>query len=500
MVSTSLSFGDSLLRQRSIIAVGRHEHISRLRCEYRDQPLGIDHPAPRLSWLLDSKTRGAKQSAFRILVSDNAEDLEKEQGDLWDSGKIESAQNAGVAYKGKPIRSGQRCFWKVQVWDDNGVTSAWSATSFWEMGLLNAEDWNADWISDGKTAPTEDSDFFEDNPAPLFRKPFQLSGSVKSARLYISSLGYYRASLNGELVGDQHLDPLWTRPDKRVFYSTYDVTKNLTSNKNCLGVTLGNGWYNPLPLRLWGRVNLRERIPVGRPQVIARLNIEYADGTNHSLVSDQSWKFTEGPILRNNIYLGEKTDARKNVIGWDEAGLDDADWSTANTAAPPKGSLQALPAPAIKVTTKIEPVAVTEPAPSVDMGQNFGGWARFKFDVPAGTQISMRYGELLNEDGTLNPMTSVCGQIKSRNGKPQVPGAPPIAWQEDNYTARGGGPETYTPQFTFHAFRYVELTGLPARPSLESIEGLRMNSAFTKVDYLSASAHSFTRQQCPAMR
>ncbi|WP_372846423.1 family 78 glycoside hydrolase catalytic domain, partial [Pontiella sp.] len=280
--------------------------------------------------------------------------------------------------------------------------------------------------------------------------------------------------------------------------TAYDVTEKLSSGKeNCLGVELGNGWYNPLPLRLWGRRNLRENLPVGRPQFIARLQIDYADGSSESVVSDTSWKVTEGPILRNNIYLGEKVDARKAIDGWNLPGLDDSRWTVAKTAPAPEGTLTVQPAAAIKVTTTFKPVAITEPTPGVyivDMGQNFGGWASFKFNVPAGTQIKMRYGELVYEDGTLNPMTSVCGQIKNRNGKPQVPGAPPIAWQEDHYIARGGG-ETYTPQFTFHAFRYVELTGLPAKPSLDAIEALRMNSAVEPIGEFSCSNELFNRIQ-----
>lgn len=472
-------------------------NITRLRCEYRDQPIGIYQPQPRLSWELLSDARGAKQSAYHILVSSTAEELESGNADLWDSGKVASSDTYGIPYSGKPLESRQRCFWKVKVWDGDDKPSAWSSPTFWEMGLLNADDWQAEWLNDGVAQPESDADFFKDDPAPLFRKPFKLTAPVVSARLYITALGYYRASINGEAVGDHHLDPLWTLPNKRVFYSVFDVTDKLSSDENCLGVTLGNGWYNPLPLRLWGRVNLRERLPIGRPQFIARLQIDYADGSSASVVSDSSWKVTQGPILRNNIYLGEKVDARKIVAGWDQPGLDDSDWKTPKTAPAPEGELQALPAPAIKVTKKFRPVAVTEPTKGVyivDMGQNFGGWASFDFNVPAGTEITMRYGELLHEDGSLNPMSSVCGQIKSKTGEPQIPGAPPIAWQGDTYIARGGG-ENYTPRFTYHAFRYIELSGLPSPPSLDSIEGLRMSSHVEPAGSFSSSNELFNRIQ-----
>ncbi|MCM2370290.1 family 78 glycoside hydrolase catalytic domain [Aporhodopirellula aestuarii] len=483
----------SSAQDRSSNAMG----MTRLHCEYREQPLGIDHPKPRLGWELASDVRGAKQSAYRVLVASTAEDLENNQGDLWDSGKVISSQSVGVVYAGVTLASGQRCFWKVMVWDGDGTASEWSAPSFWEMGLLKESDWQAEWIGDGKPTPEKDEDFFKDDPAPLFRKPFKLSGRVKSSRLYISALGYYRASLNGQEVGDHQLDPLWTLPQKRVFYSVYDVTDQLSPDENCLGVELGNGWYNPLPLRLWGRRNLREHLPVGRPQFIAHLRIEYADGTIETIVSDDSWKFTQGPILRNNIYLGEKVDARKNIPGWNRPRLDDSGWAAAKIAVAPQGALTAQPSAAIKVTKKIRPVAISEPEDGVyivDMGKNFGGWASIRFNVPAGTLIKIRYGELLNEDGTLNPMTSVCGQIKSLSGKPQVPGAPPTAWQEDNYIARGGD-ENYTPKFTFHAFRYIELIGLPSRPSLDSIEGLRMNSSVEPVGTFVCSNDLFNRIQ-----
>lgn len=486
--------------------------ISDLRCEYRAQPLGIDDPQPRLGWVLHSDVRGIRQSAYRILVATTAAALEDNRGDLWDSGKVASHQSVAVVYGGKALSSGQRCFWKVKVWSTQPpqhsgssvalaageIESSWSVPSSWEMGVMGPEEWQATWISDGKPLPEKNEDFYRDDPAPLFRKPFRLSGAVKSARLYISALGYYRATLNGEIVGDHQLDPLWTRPDKRVFYSVYDVTGKLTAGSNCMGVTLGNGWYNPLPLRMWGYINLREHLPVGRPQFIAHLKIEYADGSNASVVSDPSWKFTEGPIIRNSIYLGEKVDARKSIPGWDKPGLDESGWSTAHAATAPAGPLQTQPLPAIKVTATIKPVAITEPAKGVyivDMGQNFGGWASFKFNVPEGTEISMRYGELLHKDGTLNPMTSVCGQIKGPSDKPEDKGRPPIAWQGDSYIARGGGTESYTPQFTFHAFRYVELRGLPARPTLESIEGLRMNSDVEPAGSFTCSNALFNRIQ-----
>jgi alpha-L-rhamnosidase len=476
--------------------VSKTIQVQRLICEYRDRPMGIDHPAPRLSWTLESSVRAQRQTAYRVLVARSVKALQSHHGDLWDSGKVESNQSVNIMYAGDRLVSGQCCFWKVKVWDKDGVPSDWSAPSSWEMGLLKTSDWKGRWINDGKLLPEKDTDFYRDDPAPLFRREFKLSGPVRSARLYISALGYIHTRLNGRAVSDHHLEPLWTLPNKRVFYNVHDVSKNLEQGDNCLGITLGNGWYNPLPLRMWGRVNLRQRLPVGRPQFIAQLLIEYTDGSRELLLSDSTWKVTPGPILSNSIYLGEKVDARKSVNGWDRPGLDDRTWNSARIAPAPEGTLQAQLLPPIKVTTSVKPVRITEPSDGVyivDMGQNFGGWARFTFNVPEGTQITMRYGELLYENGTLNPMTSVCGQIK-RDKTPED-GSPAVAWQADTYIARGGGSETYTPLFTFHAFRYIEITGLPTRSSLDEVEGLRMNCAVEPVGSFSCSNDLFNRIQ-----
>jgi alpha-L-rhamnosidase len=430
------------------------------------------------------------------VVATTLANLRADRGDLWDSGRIESEQSIQLPYQGKPLKSGQRCSWKVMVWGRGGVCSEWSEPTWWEMGLLDADAWHGAWLSDGKPLPDTDAGFFQDDPAPLFRREFTIKSDVRRARLALSGLGYVEASVNGHRIGDHHLDPLWTVPDKRVYSSVYDLTADLQRGKNCIGVMLGNGWYNPLPLRLWGRVNLRERLIVGRPQFIAQLEIEYADGTTETIVSDASWKVAPGPILRNNIYLGETVDARLAREGWDKVGHDDRDWKAAHQAAAPTGRLQSQPLPAIKVTARLEPVGISEPTKGtfiVDMGQNFGGLASFTFNVPRGTNIKIRYGELLNPDGSLNPLTSVCGQIKRKDAG--ADGSPAVAWQADTYIARGDGPETYTPRFTFHAFRYIEMTGLPERPNLADIVGLRMNSAVEPVGTFACSSEQYERVQ-----
>ncbi len=476
-----------------------------LRCQSRVNPLGIDDRAPRLGWTLTSDQRNQTQTAYRVLVSSSAGNLANDLGDLWDSGKISSRESINVSYQGKALHSSQRCYWKVRVWDKAGKVSDWSESAWWEMGLLEASQWRALWITDGKKNAERDEDLYDDDPAPLFRKEFAAGRPLRRARLYISGLGYYEAYLNGEKVGDRVLDPLWTNYDKRIFYSTYDVTQSLVRGDNCLGVALGNGWYNPLPLRMWSHRNIRQSLPVGRPGFMAQLLLEYQDGTSERIVSDRDWKVTQGPILRNSVYLGERYDARREVEGWARPGLDDSSWSPAVQGAAPQGMLQTQFCPAITVSDRIKPVAITEPSPEVyivDMGQNFGGWVSLSMRAKRGTEIRLRYGELLHKDGQLNPMTSVAGQIKGMRKDKQGnevsaggPGAPPIAWQQDVYIAKGGGLEVYVPRFTFRAFRYVEITGLKQKPSLQALEGLRLHCDVEPVGAFSCSNEMFNRIQ-----
>lgn len=454
-----------------------------LRCEGRVNPLGIDSSAPRLSWVLRSNpgVRNAKQVAYQILVASSANLLQRGQGDLWDSRRTESSQQNNVSYQGKTLRTGQQCFWRVRVWGSDGAV-AWSRPSKWEMGMMSPQDWQAKWISDGKRAPTTEADFYADSPAPLLRKEFGLSKEVARARLVISGLGYYEASLNGERVGDQVLDPGWTRVEDRVLYSVFDVTKQLAKGRNCLGVMLGDGWYNPLPLRLFGRFNLRESLTIGRPRMIAQLNVDFKDGSRQVVSTDESWRVGEGPILRNNVYLGEVYDARREQLGWNKVGFDDALWRSASPAAGPIGRLVSQSQPPIRVTSTWNAVKVSTPKPGVyvyDMGVNFAGWVRLKTELEAGTRVTLRYGELLYKDGMLNPMTSVAGQIKYKRKETGEsvggPGAPEVAWQADTFIARGGK-ETYTPKFTYHGFRYVEITGLPSALPLSAVTAMRLNS------------------------
>ena len=475
-----------------------------LRAEGLENPLGAS-ATPPLSWRIDAiDTRGARQSAWQVLVASDPEKLSNNEGDLWDSGKRPVTREPQVRYAGKALVSGQRCFWKVRAWDQNDKVSDWSTPAIMEIAPMKPADWlGAKWIDDGKPLPDKDEDFYNPDPAPLLRKEFTITKPVVRARLHMAGIGYAYASLNGGRVNTDELGPPWTNFDKRVLFNTYDV--QVQQGINCLGLTLGNGWFNPLPLRMWGGRNIRDALPTGRPRAIALLVVEHPDGSRTTVTTGEGWKVTEGPTVRNSVFLGEERDARLAIPGWDKPGFDASAWKPARVTDAPLDPLNPiLEMPPVRATGTIKPVAITSPAPSthiVDFGENFTGLPEIKLNVPAGTRMLLRFGEILHDDGTLNPMTSVCGQIKGmRKNKDGVespiggPGSPLIAWQQDVYIARGGG-ETYRPDFTFHAFRYMEITGLPAAPKLDDIHGIRMHSALPDGGSFSCSNGLFNRIQ-----
>jgi alpha-L-rhamnosidase len=454
---------------------------TRLRCEYTKNPLGIDITAPRLSWTLtatDPAARGQHQSAYRVVVASCPQTLARGTGDLWDSGKVASEQPIQISYAGVPLRSAQGVFWKVRVWDEGGRPSPWSEPATWEMALLDPSNWAGCWIMRKDPERTCDVDHFKAGRNPLLRTEFNVDKRVKQARAYVSGLGYYELRLNGEKVGDHVLDPGWTNYAKRVPYSTYDVTDQLASGQNALGIMLGRGWYDPLPLRMWGRYNLREALPVGTPRAMVHLAIEYEDGSCATVVTGPDWKAGDGPIIRDSVYLGEEYDACLEQPGWDRPGFDDSAWPNAVKAEGALGPLRAQVVEPIRVIRTVTPVAVTEPKPGTyifDMGENFSGVARLRVQGPKGAEVALRYGELLYPDGTLNGMTAVAGQIKNRTFFPDAE-KPDTAWQRDVYVLKGEGVEEYTPRFTFHGFRYVEVTGFPGTPAIENLDGLVLHS------------------------
>ncbi|MES1223915.1 MAG: family 78 glycoside hydrolase catalytic domain, partial [Bacteroidota bacterium] len=448
----------------------------KLTCEYITNPLGIDSKKPRFNWQFESKERDQSQSGYEIIVSDELSNIQKGEGIAWQTGKVVSTQNIQIEYGGNELKSFTKYYWRVKVYDKKNEASAWSEVNSFETAMLTASEWKAKWIGDGSVFPDRDEDYYKDDRMPLFRKDFSTGKKIVSARLYISGVGYYEAYVNGNKVGNDVLQPGFTTWKKQVLYSVYDITSMLKQGKNSAGVMLGNGWWNPLPLKLFGRFELRKHQQTGRPCVKAELHIRYNDGTDDIVTTDETWQTAPGPVIRNNVYLGEHYDARLEVKNWSNTNSDKLAWKNAVVENGPDGELSAQMLPAIRVTKIVKPIKITEVSKDtfiVDMGQNFAGVARIKVKGPAGTRIHLRYGEDIYKNGALNFMTTVCTQLKWGNGGP---GSPQVAWQEDDYILKGQGFETWNPRFTFHGFRYIEITGWPGKPTLNDIEGLRMNS------------------------
>ncbi len=411
-----------------------------LLCEYVANPLGLDVSRPRFSWMLMHTRRGASQSAYRVLVGSSLDLLERDVGDIWDSGKVYSKQSVNVEYRGKELESRRRYYWKVMWWDDQGRASPWSEQALFEMGLLRQEDWVARWITG----------------LGLLRKKFVLRKRVSSARAYVTGLGYYELRINGVRVGDRYLDPAWTDYDKLVLYSTYDVTHLLREGENVVGIMLGNGRFNVKEERRSTHKHW------GEPRALLQINVEYEDGSSDTIASGEGWKTKKGPIIENDIYDSEVYDARLEEEGWDRPGYDDSGWLDAKLAEPPSGRLcSQATLPPIRRVRMLTPLRLLHPRPGVyvfDFGQNFTGWVRLIVSGPEGTEVQIRYAELLNPDGTIN--VSNLRRAKAT----------------DIYILKGEGVEVYEPRFTYHGFRYVEVIGFPGVPSINNLQGVSVHT------------------------
>ena len=339
--------------------------VANPRCEYREAPLCIDNPQPRLSWTLASNERGQRQAGYQILVASTGEVLSGGAGDLWDSGKVESDDSLQVEYAGKPLASGQMCHWKVRVFDKDDKPSAWSEPAQWAMGLLHPEDWTARWIAaqaDGSAAAA--------SSLPIFRRSFTVAKPVRRAIAYVCGLGQHELRLNGQKVGDDLLEPGWTNYRKTCLYVSYDIARQLKPGENVLGVMLGNGMYN-----VTGKRYSKFKGSFGLPKVIAQIEIEYADGTRDRLVTDSSWKLSAGPITFSGIYGGEDYDAQLEQHGWDAPGFNDKSWLPAQEVTGPGGKLtgETHSAPPIRVMQIFKAKLIKTPKPGVwvyDLGQN----------------------------------------------------------------------------------------------------------------------------------
>jgi alpha-L-rhamnosidase len=499
--------------------------VAELRCEFMKMPLGIDVAQPALSWTIQDARRGVVQTDYRVLVASSEELLSKEQADLWDSGEVKSEQSHLIRYAGKPLVSRQRCFWKVQVKtvaDDGKPTPrVWSAPSWWEMGLLKPSDWQGSWIQSAACQPMSDDsarlwtrmclvppelndlknkpDAAEEIkaaaqkkldavlPAPVFRTTFDVPGTVKRARIYLSGLGFHEAMLNGQPVSDHIHDPSITQYKVRGGYVTHDISALVRAGQNEISILVGSGQFNE-PV-VWGHPGQVD----GLPSLRAQIEVELTDGRRIVVASDKSWQTAVGPILKSHYWAGEVFDARRVT------GNGDVDWIPATEVASPVPALVAQRCEPERIIRRVKPVAVTQPQPGVwvfDLGEIIVGTLQLKLKAPAGTAVVVRTAEWTWNPKIQGPRFTVShlhyddftnsemgdGMIVARmrggtflgrvgNANRHL-GTPTLV-----YVARGdAADETWQPSFTLQPMRYIEVQGLKEAPTLDLLTGLVVTS------------------------
>jgi alpha-L-rhamnosidase len=461
---------------------------SHLRCEYLINPEAVETRRPRLTWLVESAERGARQTAYRILVASSRAKLAAGQGDLWDTGKRSSSETVNIGYAGRTAGPGRRYWWKVQVWDAAGRPSGWSASAYWGDGL-GRSDWTAQWISYRDPAPLHKSRATLYLPAArYYRGRFDVAKPVRRATLYATALGVLDAYVNGRRVSDAMFSPGWSDYRKRAYYRAWDVTALVAAGANALGAEVAEGWYSGYVgyglLVGYGPYKTGRAMYGKTPALRAELRLEFADGTSRTVGTDLAWKVAESPRREADILMGEHYDARREQPGWSTARFDDRAWQPAIAARDNGGvkatfsdkggdremefgfveprDLQAYPGPPVRPIEEMRPKRILEPAPGTyvfDFGQNFSGVVRVRARGPAGTSIRIRHAEMIYPGGKL--MTENLRKARAT----------------DTFTLRGdAAAETYTPRFTYHGFQYAELTGYPGKPTLDDVTGVVIHS------------------------
>ncbi len=454
-----------------------------LKCEYRENPLGIDATKPSLSWkisdfrmvneelssgqsefgTLQSKIpRGLRQTAYHVLVASSEALLRRNTGDLWDSGKVESDQSLHVEYAGKPLVSQMRCYWKVRVWTVsesrtlNPEPSLWSKLAVWEMGLLNTGEWKAKWVF---CSPKAGEGGF-----PMFRKTFVLDEVPRDARAYISSLGFHELYVNGAKVGDDVLSPAVCQLSERSLYLTHDVGSLLRKGTNCIAIHLGRGWYFRGHQDYAGVQRTG-----GRPAVLAQVDIRMPDGRRISVATDESWKASPSPFTAST-HWGLRYDARLEQSGWNKAGFNDSAWMPVEVcgARMPDASAQMVePNRIVRVLSPVKIEAKESHSWMVDFGTNVAGWCTLKLhdSRESGKKIVLEFGD-----------DARCDQDRGE------------------YITSGQGEECYVPRFSYQAFRYVKITGLAKAPMPGDV-----SASLIRTDYATGSSFACSNPRLTAV-
>ncbi|HEY8062748.1 MAG TPA: family 78 glycoside hydrolase catalytic domain [Gemmatimonadales bacterium] len=451
-----------------------------LRVEHLVNPLGIDVARPRFSWQMADSRHGARQTGYSILVASTPERLTAARADVWNSDVATSSQSLDIEYAGATLAARHRYYWTVCIRDQNRRMAPCAAAAWFETGKLG-EAWQASWIARSKAPldtlahdPADGDTTATDGRPPLLRRGFVLRAAPVRARIYIATLGGYRLTVNGAPAGPGVFTPDWTDYRYRVTYQTYDATRLLHAGPNAIGVLLGAGWY----ASRFGFSSKRYAYGPPPVRVLCELHVTYADGREEVISSDSTWRTAPSAVLISEIYDGETYDARLERLYWDRSAFNDRRWQHALALAPITAALQAQAMAPIEETGALRPVRRWSPAPGTyvfDLGQNIAGWARLRVRGRAGTRVRLRFAEILASDSNIT-------QVNLRTAK-----------ATDTYIARGHGLESFEPHFTYHGFRYIEVTGFPGEPTADDVTGIVVGTALPRTGELSTSDPALNR-------
>ncbi len=410
-----------------------------LRCEFFENPVGLENPRPRLSWRPDSEADCARQTAYQVKVYGDPESIGKKTAVVfWDSGVVPSAESHLVPYAGQALRSRQRCWWQVRLWDGEGRCSDWSVLAWWEMGLLEAGDWRARWV----TCPPPEGRGLE-GWTPYLRREFELADRPEKARIYLAARGLYQVRINGRLIGDRAISPDWSDYSSRCFYQAFDLTDDLVAGVNTLAVVLSGGWFAG-SIGFFG-----QRFHYGRlPWFLGQLEMDCPDGLIRRILTDQDWVASPGPIVSSDLMQGEDQDPSRALPGWDRSGFDQADWRPVDTEELDADLMRVSPSPPLRCSLELPARSVTATPGGwlVDFGQNLTGWVRARVRGTRDEKIRLRHGEVLDPEGAL-----YTANLRA-------------AVQIDSIQVEDTDEVVFEPSFTLHGFRYLEVAGLATEP------------------------------------
>ncbi len=462
-----------------------------LTCEYLENPLGIDVLKPRFAWELianGENQRNLSQKAYQIIVSSSKELLLKDDGDVWNSGKVTSTESNQVGYNGKTLGSHTKYYWKVKVWDQSGKPSDWSNVATWLTGLFSPEDWQASWITWQPAPASGQKEDPHGSISPWLRKTFNLTDNTKEAIAYVNVVGYFELYVNGKKVGKDVLNPAVSDYAKRSFYLTYDIRPYLQKGKNCIALWLGRGWYDP---------EAGYRDTTRGPGARARVQVEMiTNNKTTKVLSDETWKATSSPYITLGLYAwgnfhGEQYDARMENKEWNLASYNDSKWEHVRKASSPSPRTESQMCPASIERVRIEAKKITdlgEGRYEIDFGTNLSG--SFGINLPRlkkGQTVKFYYADMKSSEN-LKGQYDVT--IKVQDGKQE---SYQTFSQYDIYVASGMPNERFEMKFNYHGYRYVVVENLPSVPTTKDVEAHLIESDLKKVGSFSCSNELFNR-------